>query len=35
MLLLTTLAIKFYIDEWFDVQPVSDANQYLAKRRTP
>ena len=23
-------AIKFYIDEWFDVQPVSDANQYLA-----
>ena len=23
-------AIKFYIDEWFDVQPVSDSNQYLA-----
>ncbi len=22
--------IKFYIDEWFDIQPISDANQYLA-----
>lgn len=23
-------AIKFYIDEWFDIQPVAEANQYLA-----
>ena len=22
--------IKFFIDEWFDIQPVADANQYLA-----
>ena len=22
--------IKFFIDEWFDIQPIADANQYLA-----